>query len=142
MLRVLRSIYKKVLSCVLLGDVCTDFFEILVGLRQGCLLSPILFDIFIDELGAVINKLNKGVLCGNRRVSILFFADDVVLIAESKEDLELMLQTVYEFCFKWRLNFNFDKCSVLVFENKKRVIKYGNCKVSCLVDITGILDRI
>ena len=62
MLRVLRSIYKKVLSCVLLGDVCTDFFEILVGLRQGCLLSPILFDIFIDELGAVINKLNKGVL--------------------------------------------------------------------------------
>ena len=128
MLRVLRSIYKKVLSCVLLGDVCTDFFEILVGLRQGCLLSPILFDIFIDELGAVINKLNKGVLCGNRMVSILFFA--VVLIAESKEYLELMLQTAYEFCLKFNLIIRNVLLSMVI------------AKFRVLVDITGILDRI
>jgi len=42
--RVLKNLYAKVESCVRLGKYCTDFFEILVGLRQGCLLSPMLFD--------------------------------------------------------------------------------------------------
>jgi hypothetical protein len=71
MWRVLKNMYNTVESSILLGDSCTEFFNIEVGLRQGCLLSPILFDIFIDQLGKEINKLGKGVRCGNRRVSLL-----------------------------------------------------------------------
>src|SRR5690348_196224 len=41
MWRVLKNIYKKVESCILLGDHRTDFFNLQVGLRQGCILSPI-----------------------------------------------------------------------------------------------------
>ena len=74
MWRVLKNIYKKVESSVMLGQARTDFFEILVGLRQGCLLSPILFDIFLNDLVKEINNLGKGVPCGNKRVSILLFA--------------------------------------------------------------------
>ncbi len=59
-----------------------------MGLRQGCLLSPILFDIFINELGKEINKLGRGVHCGNRKLSLLCFADDIVLIADNRADLE------------------------------------------------------
>lgn len=77
-----------------------------VGLRQGCLLSPILFDLFINDLIKVINALEKGVRCGNREVSNLFFADDIAVIAESKEDLEVILQAIYDFSLKWRFKFN------------------------------------
>lgn len=131
--RILRKIYKHVESCVLLGKNRTDWFETEVGLRQGCLLSPILFLIFLNDLVEEINKLGKGVKCGSKRVSILLFADDIVLIADSKEDLELLLQVVYEFSLKWRFKFNLDKSAVLIFNNKRtKNLVYGKCTKICV----------
>ena len=77
-----------------------------------------MFDLFINDLIKVINALNKGVSCGNKYVSNLLFADDIAVIAESKEDLELILQEIYAFSLKWRFKFNIEKCAVLVFDNK------------------------
>jgi len=80
-----------------------------------------------------VEKIKKGVTCGKTtRISILLFADDVVVLADSKEDLELMLKAIYEFSLKWRLKFNFDKCNVVKFDNVKgKVITYGNCVGKC-----------
>jgi len=85
--RTLKNIYQKVESSVLLGGNRTAWFDIQVGLRQGCILSPLLFDIFINDLRNIVDNLKKGVKLGNSRVSILFYADDIVLLAESKEDI-------------------------------------------------------
>ena len=132
MWRILRNIYRKVESSVLLGGNRTAWFLIEVGLRQGCILSPLLFVLFINDLRDVVDQLGKGVQLGNGRVSILFFADDIVLLAESKEDLEEMLQAVFAYSLKWRLKFNYDKCNVIRFDNQKgRVIKFGNCDRFC-----------
>ena len=54
MWRVLRSIYESVESSVLLEGSCTSFFKVDVGLRQGCILSPILFAIYINGLAEEI----------------------------------------------------------------------------------------
>jgi hypothetical protein len=72
------------------------------------LLSPVLFDLFLDDLVEEINKLGLGVKCGNTRVSILLFADDIALLAESEEDLEIMLDALIKFSIKWRFKFNLD----------------------------------
>src|SRR5277367_2558801 len=48
---------------------------------------------------------------------MLAFADDIVLLSESKEDLEVMLGEVFNYSLKWRFNFNCEKCNVLVFDN-------------------------
>jgi hypothetical protein len=112
----------------------TEFFNIEVGLRQGCVLSPILFSIFINELGEKLKKLGKGIQFGKRRICILMFADDIVLIAENKEDLQIMMDFTYEFSRKWRFNFNYDKSAVMVFEEtgeKEIKYQYGNCKGEC-----------
>ena len=133
MWQVLKNIYKKVESCILLGDTRTDFFNIEVGVRQGCILSPLLFLLFINDLCQVINDLNMGVSVGNKRISLLLFADDIVIL-EDKKDLEYMLRIVHEYSLKWRFKFNYNKCAVLVFSNnkvKRDNITYGNCKNTC-----------
>jgi hypothetical protein len=130
--RILKNIYKRVESAVNLGQDITDFFTIDVGLRQGCLLSPILFDLFLNDLVKELNALGKGVKCGNKKVTILLFADDIALIANSKEDLEFLLEFTFEFSKKWRFKFNYDKCAVIEFDNKDHEpFVYGNCTDIC-----------
>jgi len=130
--RILKNIYRKVESSILIGDRRTAWFTIEVGLRQGCILSPILFLLFINDLKEVVDRLNKGVQVGNRRISILFFADDIAVLAETQEDLEYMLEVIYQYSKYWRFRFNLDKCGVVVFQYHLRPpIVYGNCTTEC-----------
>ena len=107
-------------------------FEIELGLRQGCLLSPILFALFINDLVDEIQKLNLGIQCGLKKISLLLFADDIVVIAESRKDLEKMLTVIYDFSLKWRFKFNYDKCAMVIFDNKEFPnVQYGKCDGNC-----------
>ncbi len=127
-----KNIYRKVESSILLGDRRTAWFIIELGLRQGCILSPILFLLFINDLKEVIDRLGKGVNIGNSRLSILFFADDIAILADSQEDLEYMLEVIYKYSTYWRFCFNLDKCGVVVFHYSIRPpIVYGNCTNDC-----------
>ena len=96
-------------------------------------MSPILFDLFINELAEVIRKSGLGVLVRKRKVGCLMFADDIVLIADSKGNLQKLMDLVWEFSCKWRFNFNYDKTAVLVFQhhrgkidNAQTIWKLGN----------------
>ena len=134
MWRVIKNIYEKVESSVLVNEFQTEFFEVVVGLRQGCVLSPVLFSIFINELAEKIKNLGKGIKMGRSKVCILLFADDIVIIAESKEELQMMMNATFELSRKWRFNFNFDKCAVMIFEDSKvseTPYQYGPCKGEC-----------
>lgn len=133
MWRTVKKIYERVESCVLVDGKSTGFFTIEVGVRQGCILSPILFDLFINGLAEVIKRIGKGVFYGNVRISILMFADDIVLIADNKKDLQLLMDLTYAYSRRWRFNFNFAKSAVVVFENGRdpRPIFYGDCKSEC-----------
>src|SRR5436305_681956 len=101
--------YGKAEASIRLGENCSDFFTIDVGVKQGCLLSCILFLMLINDLGLELKKLNKGIKIGNTTVTCLFFADDIVLLSESRADLESLLQVAYNFSWQWRFKYNFDK---------------------------------
>ena len=55
--RVVKNLYSEVGSCVRLGEEKTEWFKLEVGLRQGCILSPALFSIFIDGIAEVVKKV-------------------------------------------------------------------------------------
>lgn len=67
-----------------------------------------------------IKQLNKGVdICGTQ-LPILLFADDIVLLANSKQDLQSMLDKLSEMVGKWRMKVNREKSKVVVFDGSSK----------------------
>ena len=63
----------------------TDWFNLDSGLKQGCILSCIMFNIYVNSLIDDIHALNIGIDIDNDKFAILLYADDVILLAENKK---------------------------------------------------------
>lgn len=118
LLRILSNMYTNVECKVKFSNIETSFFSVDEGVKQGCVLSPILFCIYINELAKMIKQTNLGVTIFNQKIGCLFWADDVVLIGENEKDLNLLLDTASEFSRRWKLSFNYDKSNVLITGQK------------------------
>jgi hypothetical protein len=60
MIRALRSLYNNGQSCIKLNGNLTDWLSVNTGLKQGCIIYPLLFNIYINDLIDAVNALNKG----------------------------------------------------------------------------------
>jgi hypothetical protein len=87
----------------------TEWVMCTIGVKQGCVLSPILFALFIAELESRIKNLEVGVGIGGKKLGGLLFADDLVLMAESIQDLEKLVTTTDQFMKERRLEINVAK---------------------------------
>ena len=112
--RILRSLYSQLESSVLVDGEHTRFVPSEQGVRQGCPLSPILFSCYINDLVDRLKTIGGGSLIGDRDICSLLYADDIVLIAESAERLQLMIDEVAQFTAEWRLSLNPSKSKVMV----------------------------
>ena len=117
-LQAIQSLYVDVTCSVRINEYFTDFFPVTQGLKQGCGLSPTLFSIYVNDLVTEINALNCGIRFDNNVISILMYADDIVLISESTDELQIMLNSLNSWCCKWRLAINESKTKVIHFRNK------------------------
>ena len=132
MWRMLVHCYDSVQSAVLVNGELTDFFEVLTGVRQGCVLSPILYTLFIEGLIRRIKELGCGVVLRqpgeeageSAEIALLLFADDILLLAPDKNKLQLMLDGVEEYAKKWRFVLNQSKSQCMVFGVKSRLKEY------------------
>ena len=78
LIRVIRNLYDKATSAVVFNSSIGDWFRTTVGVRQGCLLSPILFDIFLERIMSDASEDHEGtVSIGGRTITKLRFADDI-----------------------------------------------------------------
>ena len=128
----IKSLYSYTEACVKLpGGLYTDWFQTSFGVKQGDNLSPTLFSVFLNDLATVINDLNVGVNAPNAgNVSILLYADDIVLIAPSEENLQSMLNALSAWTEKWLLNIHPDKSQIVHFRKNgsdatKHCVKCG-----------------
>jgi hypothetical protein len=106
MLRFLASMLSATNRYVAVHGAQSAEFSTTVGLPQGAVLSPLLYAIFINALVDDLAARNLGVEVFGRRVGILLYADDIVLIAESAEQLQSMLDCTSAYATKWQFRFN------------------------------------
>ena len=90
-LKVLENWFSLCLSCVKWGSVKSYFYELETGVRQGGVLSPFLFGIFIDDLVKLVNEANVGCKIGTSCAAIFLYADDVILLAPSVHARQLLV---------------------------------------------------
>ena len=107
-------------SCVKTGDNLTNFFECTIGTRQGCVGSPKIFTLFINDLISYLeSKLNRGIFVTTEIPDLLglMFADDVSCFADTVVGLQRILNELETFCKSVGINVNFDKTKIVVHRN-------------------------
>ena len=94
----LRNLYAGQEATVKTGRGTTDWFQIGKGVRQGCILSPCLFDLYAEYImrHAGLEEAKAGIKIAGRNINDLRYADDTTLRAESEEELKSLLMKLTE----------------------------------------------
>jgi len=114
----IKAVNMESLSCVRLQDSYTDWFEVTSGVRQGDNLSPTLFCLYVNDLAKSLNELSLGVFLNDLHVTLLLYADDIVLFAPTEVALQEQLNFLDDWCQKWKLLVNESKTEIVHFRPK------------------------
>ena len=133
--QLMQSMYSSLSAQVMLPDGMSKSFLSQVGVKQGCNLSPTLFNIFINDLVTLCNQTeNDSPDLDGITVSCLLYADDLVLISKSKNGLQNLLTTLDTFCSKWFMQVNLKKTKCLIFGKRRtwnELLMIGNKTIDC-----------
>ena len=93
----------------------TDWFQIAEGIRQGCILSPCLFNFYAQFImrNAKLDEAHAGIKISGRTINNLRYADGTTLMAESREELKSLLMKVKEESGKVGLKLNIQKMKIM-----------------------------
>ena len=111
----LRNLYAGQEATVRTGYGTTDRFQIGKGVRQGCILSPCLFNLYADYImrNTRLEETQAGIKIAGRNINNLVYADDTTLMAESEEELKSLLMKVKEESEKVDLKLNIQKTKII-----------------------------
>lgn len=135
--RIIHSMYENIKSCVKLDSQSSSFFASECGVRQGENLSPLLFSLYLNDLETFllsggVESLDLEVITQELHIYLklllLLYADDTVIFSNDKENFQICLDNFYEYCIMWKLNINFEKTKIVIFNSKstnKPIFKIG-----------------
>jgi len=139
-MKLLYNLYKDEFAVIRIQDE-EEEVKINRGVRQGCTLSPIIFNAYFQEaIDMIKENSNLGIKINGQKISLLLFADDIALIAEIKEDLAQLINAMYKtFEKKLEMRINVKKTKLLVCEreNNTRIqIKLRNQTIEQVDEFT------
>ena len=111
----LRNLYAGQEAAVRSGHGTTDWFQIGNGVCQGCMLSPCLFNFYAEYImrNAGLEETQAGIKIARRNINNLRYADDTTHMAESEEELKILLMKVKEESEKVGLKLNIQKTKIM-----------------------------
>ena len=111
-LRVLKELYWEQRAVVGVGDERSESVTIERGVRQGCVLSPDLFSLYTQIVMDEMKEI-PGVKIGGRNINNIRYADDMVVMAETEEGLQALMNKLEEECRNVGLRININKTEVM-----------------------------
>jgi Reverse transcriptase (RNA-dependent DNA polymerase) len=127
--RLIRNLYEEQQATVRLGQDTSTKIRIRKGVRQGCILSPILFNAYSERLFAeALHNTTDGVSINGEIINNMRYADDTVLLADSAEGLQRLIDRVVSACDNFGMKLNCKKTQILVISknNIPRIPFYAN----------------
>ena len=112
--RLLSHWYSSATTAILWEGISSRRIQIAQGVRQGAILSPILYSIFVDELLDNLTTAGYGIKFNDLFIGAPMYADDLALVADSPVHLLQMLDIVHSYSCKWRYRINPQKSIILV----------------------------
>ena len=120
---IIKTIYSEDTTCIKIGTSYSDPFKPNKGVRQGCVLSPLLFNIFLGDLQNELDSCNDNVkLNDNKEISCLMWADDILILSESEDGLQRKLNTLGVYCVTNKLSVNTNKTECMIFNKTGRLM--------------------
>ena len=111
----MRNLYAGQKATVQTGHGTTDWFKIGKGVRQGCILSPCLVNLYAEHIvrNAGLEEAQAGIKIARRNIKNLRYAEDTTLMAESEQELKSLLMKMKEESEKVGLKLNIQKTKIM-----------------------------
>lgn len=113
--RFLAYLYVNQRVRVKWADFISEPFSVSNGVKQGGVLSPILFNLYLDELLVKLNKSGMGCHIGHIYAGVFAYADDILLLAPTITSLKIMLNITKQFSIEDNITFNSLKSKFIIF---------------------------
>ena len=134
----LVNLYTNDIGCVKISNKVSETFDINQGVKQGCILSPMLFNIFMSDLQEKleIEDNDPPELAVNKLCGCLIWADDLLILSKTEKGLQNMLDTLHSFSEANGLKANMGKTKVMIFNKSGRHIRRNFLLGGLQVDTT------
>ena len=122
---IIRKIYTEDMAAVKFGNKASDPFKTNKGVRQGCVLSPLLFNIFLSDIQEVFDVCKDNPTLNDMEISSLIWADDILILSENPEGLQSKLDNLGVYCHRNKLKVNTEKTKVMTFTKSGRLLNHN-----------------
>ena len=120
----IKNLYYNSTGSIRSGNNQTRPFQYARSVRQGCILSPLLFNLYINDLPFSFDNIlsDPFVLPNRTKLNSLLYADDLIILSRSKTGLQNCLNALAQYCTSWMLQINPKKTKIMVFQKRAKKI--------------------
>ena len=130
LIRFLINVYLSSIAIVKWNGVQSQPYTLGNGVKQGAVISAPLFAVYINPLINNLQDSKQGCYLGNICTNAFAYADDIVLLTPSCTALRTLVNICEKYADSYKLKFNPDKCTLMIFTDKNANFYYENCKIS------------